>query len=64
MRCKPRSVDPDPLPEGHVHGDFEEALAALLGKDTGVFDRRVPLPGISKSTLPLVARPWAKRWDV
>jgi putative transposase len=32
---EPRGVDPGPLPEGLSTGDFEEALAALLGKDAG-----------------------------
>jgi hypothetical protein len=31
----PTTVDPDPLPQGISTGGFEEALAALLGKDAG-----------------------------
>ena len=37
-----RDADSDPLPEGHLDGDFEEALAALLGKDA---------PGLLASTV-------------
>lgn len=46
---QPGGADPDPLPKGISTGDFEEALAALLGKDA---------PGLSASTIARLKEVW------
>jgi hypothetical protein len=54
---KSRSVDHDPLPQGHSTGDFEQALLALLGKDAG---------GLSASTIGRLKEVWLEehaRWS-
>ena len=53
----PRGADPDPLPQGDLHGEFEEALAALLGKDAG---------GLSATTIGRLKEAWSEehaRWS-
>src|SRR3981081_92259 len=54
---EPRGADPDSLSEGHLPGDFEEALIALLGKDAG---------GLSASTIGRLKEAWSDehtRWS-
>jgi putative transposase len=54
---EPGGADPDPLSQGRLHGDFEEALVALLGKDAG---------GLSAATIGRLKEAWSEehaRWS-
>src|SRR6516165_581740 len=54
---EPRSVNPNPYLKGVSTGDSEEALVALLGKDTG---------GLSASTIGRLKEAWSDehaRWS-